>query len=489
MHEGGGAMAFLDDQSDLRETQQLEFKEAGSSLPKDIWETYSAFANTEGGKIVLGVRELEDHSFEIVGVKDPLALLSQFWTSVHNRQLVERDVMLPDGARRENAGGVDLVIVDVPRAERGDKPVRVYDRRSKQFVAYVRRGESDLEATEADIRLMAYDGVPGADRRPLEEFGVDALCAETVTRYRNIFSSVKPLSPWNADSTEDFLFHIGAMAKGRDGGFHPTQAGLLAFGYEYQITGYAPHFLLDYREETSEALRWDDRIVSHSGDWSGNLVDFYSMVSSRLSRLMRAPFSTDEDGRRHSSATRVLEAVNEAVVNALVHAYYGSTGGISVIVGSESICVRNPGSLLVDREVAIVGGTSETRNPTLMKIFALIGASDRAGSGLCDIWSTWDEEFGIEPRLEESHAPSSVTLSLPISSSRPPAPAPPAGRVSGERALVVLGARDGLTPREFAALLPISERVAQKRLKELYESGEVSRVRDGRSWRYFLNKQ
>ena len=55
---------------DLGEDQNIEFKAADGGLPKDLWPTLSAFANTDGGCIVLGVREKQGE-FEISGVSNP----------------------------------------------------------------------------------------------------------------------------------------------------------------------------------------------------------------------------------------------------------------------------------------------------------------------------------------------------------------------------------------------------------------------------------
>ena len=50
------------------------------------------------------------------------------------------------------------------------------------------------------------------------------------------------------------------------------------FGEEYRIVRRFPDYFLDYREELGSTIRWTNRIQSSSGDWSGNLFDFFFRV-------------------------------------------------------------------------------------------------------------------------------------------------------------------------------------------------------------------
>lgn len=484
-------MSFLDELDNPHEGQRLEFKEATFDVPDELWKSYSAFANTEGGEIVLGVRENADHSFSLTGVVDPGKVIDDFWTTLRNTEKVERDVLFRDSVHLEHINDVDIVINNVPRAERGDKPVRVKTRHDKRFVAWIRRGTADIKATAEDLRQMSYDNAERADRRALEDLSVDSLNEMTVNRYRTVFAGNKPTSPWNKDSREDFLYHIGALARGGDGGMHPTLAGLLAFGNEYEITNVLPHYLLDYRQQDSDSTRWADRIVSQSGDWSGNLVDFYFDVSGRLLRSFKAPFMTDETGTRHGSRNPITEALNEAMANALIHSYYGGKSLIVILHDEDGVRVSNPGNLLIDRDVAIGGGVSEQRNPTLMRIFAFIGVSDRAGSGVQTIFDTWRDRFGVDPHLVEKYSPSTVVLSLPIPHESAEVDKPEAERRRGtldddQLYRLISEADSGVTSKEVIETFGVSLRVAQKHLSKLYENsaGAISRELIGRTYVY-----
>ncbi len=65
----------------FKEGNRLEAKLAQGGLPGSLWETVSAFANTSGGRIVLGVKESNDGSFELVGLKDARKMLDDFWNA------------------------------------------------------------------------------------------------------------------------------------------------------------------------------------------------------------------------------------------------------------------------------------------------------------------------------------------------------------------------------------------------------------------------
>lgn len=76
----------------LGEDAELECKLASKgTVPKEMWYTYSAFANTNGGTILLGIKE-ENGLFYPVDI-DVVKLQKDFWDNVNNRNKVSNNIL------------------------------------------------------------------------------------------------------------------------------------------------------------------------------------------------------------------------------------------------------------------------------------------------------------------------------------------------------------------------------------------------------------
>ena len=106
---------------------------------------------------------------------------------------------------------------------------------------------------------------------------------ETVRAYRNRHTAYRSEHIWEELADEEYLERIGAAKRARtDRKLHPTAAGLLMFGEEFRILYEYPEYFLDYREMFDPSIRWTDRLQSSSGDWTGNLFDFFFRVYAKL---------------------------------------------------------------------------------------------------------------------------------------------------------------------------------------------------------------
>lgn len=101
---------------EYREDNRLEAKRASNGLPSSLWETYSSFANTDGGAILLGVDEDKRGNLTVTGVNDADKLLKDFWNIINNRQKVSINILTEKDVTVENIDGKDVIIIHVPRA-------------------------------------------------------------------------------------------------------------------------------------------------------------------------------------------------------------------------------------------------------------------------------------------------------------------------------------------------------------------------------------
>ena len=227
-------------------------------------------------------------------------------------------------------------------------------------------------------------------------------------------TNFNPSHPWNALEDIELFKKIGAYRRDRktlkEG---VTLAGLLMFGKGDSLNEQevVPNFFPDYRAHLSETIRWTDRLYP-DGTWEHNLLQFYLRVLPKISSLLPKPFQMEKDARIDETPTHI--ALREAFVNALVHTDYFQSGNISVEVQRQQFVITNPGTLLVSLDQYYEGGVSECRNPSLQKMFMLIGRAEKAGSGVDKIMTGWDYSHWIRPYLQLQTQPNRVKLVLPM---------------------------------------------------------------------------
>ena len=228
-----------------RENNRIEAKKAMGGLPRDLWETYSAFANTQGGIILLGVEELKkDKSFRALDLPNPEKLLKEFWDTINNRTKVSVNILTDKNVQIVEADGKRIIAIDVPRANRTDKPV--YLNNNPMTDTYRRNWEGDYHCTQDEIRNMLRDQADvSQDSRVLEQLELDAFDYESVRRYRIRRQTLKPNHVWENVDDVTFLHKLGCVGRSEDGKLHPTAAGVLMFGFEYEIVKEFPNYFLD----------------------------------------------------------------------------------------------------------------------------------------------------------------------------------------------------------------------------------------------------
>ena len=143
-----------------KENTRIEAKQAIGGLPHSIWETYSAFANTSGGVILLGVAEnKKGKTLYPVELPDPSRLVAQFWELINDKRVVSANILKKSDVTIECVEGKEIVVICVRKAKRCERPI--YIGNNPKTGAYYRDGEADLRFTETQVlQLMEEAKLP-----------------------------------------------------------------------------------------------------------------------------------------------------------------------------------------------------------------------------------------------------------------------------------------------------------------------------------------
>lgn len=393
----------------------LECKKAEPNLPNSVWETYSSFANTEGGVILFGVQEhLKEtepaRRFSFVSINNPEQRVKDFWNTVNSNK-VSSNILVDADVGLCNIGGNEIMWIRVPQANYRQRPVYINENPMKG--SFKRNHEGDYHCTEDEVKAMLRDASDsGNDGGLLFGYTMDDIDINALRSYRIEFEHRNPEHVWNGDDDQTFLKNMGGFAVDRTTGKGwLTTAGLLMFGKGISIRERFDNIRMDYLDESNlrPGSRWSDRLT-YDGMWENNLYNFMRQVTPKLVSGLKRPFRLE--GMVRVDDTPVHKAIREAVVNMMIHCDYLITGVLKIVKSDNCFLFSNPGNLKLPLAAIYEGGHSVARNPRIQTMFRMIGYGDNIGSGFPTILSAWGEENWRKPDLSENEELHNVDLKL-----------------------------------------------------------------------------
>ena len=382
----------------------LECKKASNEVPKSVWETYSSFANTVGGDILLGVQEnMEEEDsekrFSIIGVTNANKIKKDFWNTL-NSDKVNRNLLKDEDVQSFEIDNHTVVCIHVPEASYLDKPVFINGNLLKG--SFKRNYEGDYHCHDDEVKEMLRDAnEAGNDGMLIENYTMDDVDLATLAAYRQRFRIANADHVWNDIDDKEFLKMLGGYVVDRSTRKEGlTMAGLLMFGKGAPIRERFDNLRMDYIDKTNIVgnSRWSDRLT-YDGRWENNLYNFFIIVSRKLTFDLKRPFRLEGMSRDDEPPT--YKAIREALTNLIIHSDLMITGILKVVKEDQSFLFSNPGSLKIPVSDIYEGGNSKARNPRLQKMFRMIGFGDNAGSGFPTILNVWKDENWRKPVIYE----------------------------------------------------------------------------------------
>ncbi len=400
----------------------IEYKEAASELPKSVWETYSSFANTIGGTIILGIKEhrnraMDEGRFEVTGVGDSDKVLKTFWDTI-NSDKVSRNILMDDNVECVDFEGKSIIAIHVPMANYTMRPVFI--NKNLMGGTFKRNFEGDYHCTDEEVKSMLRDANEnGNDGTLVENYDMNDIDIPTLHAYRNRFEIRNVDHAFNQLDDKEFLRNMGGYVFDRNTHREGlTVAGLMMFGKGLPVRDRFDNIRMDYIDKTNlePDSRWSDRLT-YDGTWENNLYNFFTRVIVKLTQDLKRPFKLE--GMERIDDTPIHKAVREALTNMIIHADLLITGVLKVEKSEKEFLFSNPGSLKLQMEDIMHGGNSKARNPRIQNMLRMIGYGENIGSGYPTILKAWNEQNWRKPILADRTELRQVDLTLPMISLLP----------------------------------------------------------------------
>ena len=363
------------------EGRSVEFKRGPGDL-RDIGKAICAFANTDGGLIIVGI----DDGGTIVGVKEHPETMQERLTS-----FLQTACSTPVSARcgRQETRDGWVHWIEVLR-QRGFEPLRYRQR------VWIRRERSSVQPSPSELQdLFNAFGFVMTEEQVIPAAGADDIDPEVVHAF--LRAQGLDMEQWPQPDFTDDLRNLDVLDE-VDGALHATLFGLMAFGKEPQAYPQTRSFFVE--------------CTAYSGADRGSQVLLVGEGKGRLDEQVRRTMGwTRSLGRREVYGDVVRQdvpllptrALREAIVNAVIHRDYTITGSkVMVDVFCDRIEVTSPGALPNRMTIDKVrrGGRPRSRNESMAHYAVVAGMMEQRGRGWLVMRHAMQEFNETEPEIE-----------------------------------------------------------------------------------------
>lgn len=437
------------------ESKTLEFKRDLSS-PRNVLKTLVAFANSAGGRLVVGV----DDDHQVTGVASPLDEEERICNLIADAI----EPRLVPNVELASVGQHTVLVVEVfPSSSRP----HYLKQQGAEAGVYVRLGSSSRQAGPeliAELRRSAQGIV--FDEQPMPALGPDDLDLDAAQR---LFGPERKL-----DTKALTTLKLLCREQGR---LVPTQGAVLLFG---KTRG--QHF----PDAWVQCGRFRGRDKVEIFDQAEIHEPLPDAVAAIELFLKKHAFKTARFGamRREDVWSIPLTILREAIVNALVHCDYSQRGTpIRIAFFDDRIDIESPGLLLPGMTVEdMKSGVSRIRNPVIARVFRELHLIEQWGSGVRRIFAEAREQGLPEPVITE--IATGLRLSIYLREPVPVADGASAGKgaQSGARSgaqsdkILLLLSAEPLSANALVAGLGLKSKTGafKRTVKELLDQGLIA---------------
>ena len=347
------------------ETERIEVKTAKDGFPKKCYDTFSSFSNKYGGIIILGINE--NKGFSIDGVYD----VNDLQTQVTNLCSDSMEPKLRPKILAFELEGKNLLAVKLDEIPQNKKPC-YYKPKGIKNGSYTRVGDRDDIMTDYELySLQSYNDHVFEDTRPTKRADINDLNLKELSLYINKIRSLKPNFSKN---NFDECMKLCGITDANHKQIYPTLAGIMTFG-NYPQAFYPQLFVACVvvpGVELGDTGQMGERFIDNKRI-EGTIEEMLNGTMNFLRRNMKTSVIIDSNGKRKDKSEYPLEALREAVANALIHRDYSTqteNAYIAVNMYEDRIEIISPGTLYGTNRLDKLGTSTsmEARNPNIVRI-------------------------------------------------------------------------------------------------------------------------